>query len=339
MTVEALEKELKTGKLHSIYLLYGEERFLLETILKKIKKSFGDLVTGINYITLDDTNVEELIADLQTPAFGYPKKLIIAKNTGLFKKEGKKANPKLAVLKEKVSTYFKEELENIKEYTVVIFVEEEIEKKGLYQFIEKEGIVCQFEKQKPAQLVKRLKAIYQAYGVTIEENTIHYLIEQVGTGMQELMNESRKLIEYAGKGGKIGKEEVDLLCIRQVEAVIFTLTDSLGKKEITKAFATFHDLLYQKEPVQKILIMLYHHFKKLYLTKIAIEKKEEITEALNLKPNQLFLTHKYKAQAAYFSKDELKKILEELIVLDKNSKIGLIDVQVGLEAVLSNYCS
>ena len=39
MTVENLEKELKQEKLHSIYLFYGEETYLLENAVKKIKYS------------------------------------------------------------------------------------------------------------------------------------------------------------------------------------------------------------------------------------------------------------------------------------------------------------
>ena len=90
MKIEELEKDLKQGKLHGIYLLYGEEKFLLESSLKNIKKLFGEKIMGINYIILDDTNINEIISDLETPAFGYEKKLIIAKNTGLFKKEFKR---------------------------------------------------------------------------------------------------------------------------------------------------------------------------------------------------------------------------------------------------------
>lgn len=73
----------------AIYLYYGEETYLIENKVKKIKKEFGELVQGINYLQIDDTNVEQLIDDLETPAFGFAKKLIIAKNTGLFKKEKK----------------------------------------------------------------------------------------------------------------------------------------------------------------------------------------------------------------------------------------------------------
>ncbi len=294
---------------------------------------------GINYIQIDDTNIEELIPDLQTPAFGFEKKLLIVKNSGLFKKEGKKQTVKLKELKTKVFEYFSNNIEEIKESNVVVFVEEEAENNDLYKLINKQGIVCNFEKQAPAQIIKRLKAIFNAYKVNVDETTLKYLIECCGTGMQELINESRKLIEYAGEGGNITNEDIDLLCIKEVNAVIFTLTDSLGKKDIKTSMETLKNLIYNKEPIQKILITLYNHFKKIYITKLALEQNRDIVEVLNLKPNQIFLVNKYKTQAKYFDTQDLKNILNELILLDKNSKIGLIDLNIGLESILSKYCS
>ena len=102
---------------------------------------------------------------------------------------------------------------------------------------------------------------------------------------------------------------------------------------------TLQNLIYNKEPIQKILITLYNHFKKLYFTKVAIENNMNLAEALNLKPNQLFLAGKYKTQASYFKTNELKQILQEMILLDQNSKNGLIDVNIGLESILARYCS
>ena len=124
-SIESLEKELKKGKLHSLYLLYGEELFLLENSLNKIKKLFGDVIKGINYVLIDDTNVKELIQDIETPAFGYEKKLIIAKNTGLFKSEGKKKNIEMSALKDKINDYLKENTDIISESVILVFVEED----------------------------------------------------------------------------------------------------------------------------------------------------------------------------------------------------------------------
>ena len=44
MTIQELEKELKSNILEGVYLLYGEESFLLESSLKKMKKLFGELI-------------------------------------------------------------------------------------------------------------------------------------------------------------------------------------------------------------------------------------------------------------------------------------------------------
>ena len=48
----------------SVYLFYGEEEYFLENKVKKIKKEFGELIKGINYISLDETNINSLISDL-----------------------------------------------------------------------------------------------------------------------------------------------------------------------------------------------------------------------------------------------------------------------------------
>lgn len=339
MKIEELEKELKQGRLQALYVLYGEETFLLENCVKNIKKLFGEKITGINYILLDETNINAIISDIETPAFGYEKKLIIAKNTGLFKKDLKrKSKNDNSDLKEKLNTYIKENISQINETVVIVFIEETAEKCELLSTIDKYGITCNFEYLKPIQIQNRLKAIINAYKVNIEMSTLSYLIECCGTDMQELINETRKLIEYAGEGNTIKKEDIDKLSIKKMESIIFDLTDSLGKKNTKQAIEVLRNLVLSKEPLQKILITLYNHFKKLYLTKIAISQNRDVTTSLDLKPNQIFLANKYKAQASYFKQNELRKILQELCDLDYKYKIGLIDLNVGLESILCAYC-
>lgn len=70
-----------------------------------------------------------------------------------------------------------------------------------------------------------------------------------------------------------------------------------------------------------------------------LNKTKIYGEALNLKPNQAFLVGKYKTQAGYFDLEELKQILDAFINLDADYKVGMIDLNVGLEAILCRYCS
>lgn len=340
VTIENLEKELNTGKLRSIYLLYGEELFLLENSLKKIKHLFGECIKGINYINVDDTNISGLIGDIETPAFGFEKKLIIVRNSGILKKEGKRKNAEMEKIRGRLVDYINENMQIINDSVILVIVEEDADtKQELYKLIDKIGAICNFEEQKPFQIENRLKIICNQYKVGVDSNTLKYLIECCGTNMQDLINEIRKLIEYAGTGRKIEKQDVDKLAIKKLESIIFDLTDNLGKKETQKALEVLKNLIYNKEPLQKILITLYNHFKKLYITKIAQKYNKEITTSLNLKPNQTFLVNKYKTQSKYFTLAELKNILQEFRDLDYNSKNGLIDLQVGLETILCRYCS
>ena len=241
---------------------------------------------------------------MRHPAFGYEKKLIIAKNTGLFKKEKKTAKgpeAELIKLSNKIADYINENIDLIDSAVELIFVEETAEKNELYKAIEKNGTVIEFAELKLPELIQNIQKICTAYKVKIDNSTAKYFIENCGTNMQDLINEVRKLIEYVGENGVITNKEVDLLCIKQIDSVIFDLTDNLGKKDIAKAMQVLKELVYEKEPIQKILITLYNHFKKLYIVKIAEKYRKDLATSMKLKPNQMFLVTKYKAQARYFS--------------------------------------
>lgn len=328
-----MEKK-ESNSLKSLYLFYGPEKYLIEEDIRKIKKSFGDLQTGINYIEINENNVLDIISNLETPAFGFDKKLIIVKNSGLFKKDTKGTTSEN---REKIEKYLKENFEFLKDYNVLIFYEEDALKTlNIFKLIQKEGLVIEHDYLKPFQIKDRIKKISSAYKVSIDDATCDYFIDVVGTNMQDIMNELRKQIEFAGNGGSIKNENIDKLSIKQMQAIIFDLTDNLGQKNISKAMDILETLVYNKEPYQKIAITLYNHFKKLYLMKLYNREKVQcdVSEALSLKPNQTFLITKYRKQSSYFEEIELKNILSELTDLDYKSKNGLIDIEVGLKSIL-----
>ncbi len=329
---KSIDKELK-----SLYLLYGAEQYLIETIVNKIKKKFGEKVLGINYILIDETNIENIVSDIEIPAFGYDRKLIIVKDNVLFKKDGRKktATP----IQEKIAEYIENNMDIIEESIILVFISQEADKNIVFEQIEKNGIVCNIEELKPIQLVKNLKQICNLYKVNVDDRTLNYLIEISGTKLQNLMNEIRKLIEHAGKNGTITVDDVNNLAIKQIESVIFELTDNLATRKIDKALEVLDNLIYQKEAIQKILITLYNHFKKVYLCTIAVNLNKDITTSLGLRSNQTFLVSKYKKQASYFKINELRDILNSLIDLDYNYKNGKIDIDIGLRSILCNYCS
>lgn len=175
MTYDLLEKELKNGVLRSIYLFYGEETFLIENCIKRIKKNFGEILQGINYVIIDESLVNDLIYNIESPAFGYDKKLIFVKNSGLFKKDGRKkvGSP----IQESIAKYINENMDVIDENVNIIFYETEVDKNNVYDAVNKNGIVCEFTELNQMQLVRRLKQICNGYKVNVNENVLAYLVE------------------------------------------------------------------------------------------------------------------------------------------------------------------
>lgn len=312
-----------------VYLLYGEDNYLKNEFVKKAKKSFGELQLGINYIQIDESNVNNVISDIETPAFGYERKMVIVKNANLMQKKN--------AISDKLSEYLNDADKQILDSIELIIVEDSVEKNALFNTISKIGMIKEFNEQKISQLITKVKSISAAYGVQIQENVAQYFIECTGTNMEDIINEIRKLIEYAGKGGTIKKEDIDSLTIKKSESVIFDLTDNLGKKNIHEAINVLHDLIYAKEPVQKILVMLYNHFKKLYI--VQLSNGQNVAQNLKLKPNQTFLVSKYQNQAKFFTQDEIRNLLNEFMYIDEASKSGNLDINVGLESVLCRYCT
>ena len=335
MDYDDLEKEINTN-LKSLYLLYGQEQYLIDLSVKKIKKKFDELVQGINYIVIDENNTEEIIPNIEMPAFGYDRKLIIVKNSGLFKKDGRKKTE--SPIQEKVSNYINENHDMLDESVVLVFIEEEADKNSVFDAVSKYGSVCKIDELKVNQLINKLKKICDLYEVGVSQATLNYFVENCGTNLQNLINEIRKLIEYKGKGGTIEIADINKLSIKQIESIIFDLTDNLATRKIDKSLEILDNLIYQKEPLQKILIKLYGHFKKLYICAESINSNKDIVNVLKLKPNQTFLINKYKNQAKHFKVKELRKILSDFADLDYNYKVGNIDLDVGLRSVLCNNC-
>ncbi len=327
-----LENDIKNQKLNSIYLFFGDEKYLIQEYVKKIKKIFGELSLGINYILLDENNIDTLISDIETPAFGFEKKLIIIRDSNLFKKDCK------SQMKEKFKQYIKENIEIINESCIIVFIEETVHKLDLYKVVEQYARAIEFKELKPNEIKARLKHICSLYQVNISDANLTYIIEIAGTKMENLINEIRKLIEYAGKNGEIKREDIEKLTIKDVEAIIFDLTDYLGTKNTEKALEVLENLVYNREPLQKIMITLYNHFRKIYLCQLAIQEKKDIATTLALKPNQMFLINKYKKQSEYFKNFEIEQILKELINLDYQSKNGMIDLEIGLKSILCKNC-
>ena len=110
--MKTIDNDIKFGQLKKVYVLYGEERYLVKQYRDKLKKALSDPEDTMNFSAFEgeDINVKEIIDLAETLPFFAERRVILIENSKLFKKGGDELG---------------EYLENIPETTYFVFVEEE----------------------------------------------------------------------------------------------------------------------------------------------------------------------------------------------------------------------
>ncbi len=215
----------------NLYLITGNESYDKAEMLETIKNEFGTLEKGINYIVLDQDTVGSLSSEMNTYAFGYEKKLIVVKTES---KQSTKEETK-SEKNEILTPQLEEELAALDDSVCVVFVGEFASSSKLYKFVQKHGTCYVCDSKKENELCGWAKGFFEKEGITIANSDISYMITLCGNQKQNLKNEIDKLISYAMDTKRIIKEDIDKLCIRNAEVIIFDLTDSLGYQNPRKS--------------------------------------------------------------------------------------------------------
>lgn len=311
--------------MENLYLIAGDDEYEKNNYVEKIKEQFTDLKKGINLIQIDKDNLYMLEQELSTYSFFNEPKLIIVK---LQKKSTEEDESKSK--KEWLTEDLEDKILNKIETITLVFLEEGTSKGKLNKFITKNGRVIVFDKKKPQELANWAQEYAKENGVIIEKAEAVYLVDLCGSNKQVLANEIMKLVDYV-ENCRITKDDIDKMCIKTSEVIIFDLTDSYGKKDIKATLKNLENLLENKEPLQKILIMITKHFKSLLLAKIALEQGKNVATELEISP---YPAKKYSEQSKNFSKEELIRIFQELAQLDIDSKVGKIDLKIGMQKII-----
>lgn len=316
-----------------LYLITGDDTYEKEKRLNEIEESFGEKVKGINYVILDKDSLSSLENEINTYAFGFSCKLIVVK---IEKKSEKSTTSDDSSSAEEKNDWLSESMENVlsslgQDVTVVFYGDFQ-KRSRVFKLVQKYGTCVTCERQKEYELLSWCSQYLKENGISIDTADINYFISLCGAEKWMLKNEMDKLISYALDTKIITKKDIDKLSIRTSDVIIFDLTDNLGNKNICKAISALNELIENKEPIQKIVIMIAKHFKALLVAKVATMKNTNVMDELATKST--YASNKYKMQSKCFQIRELVNIISELSKLDIDSKLGKIDLRIGLERII-----
>lgn len=309
-----------------IFVIYGEESFLMEQKLQVLKKEYNcsEEMMNLSIYRGDEDSMESVYEDLITPPFFTDKKMIVLKNLYfLTTKKLKKDNSEIE--------YFEKCLDNdSKEVIFVIYhVGKDFdERKKIVKRLRKEAKFFEIDKVNHYKLSDSTRQAVKRRNAVIDDDALELLLSRLGDSLNNVVMEVEKLCLY---DKHITYETVDKLVSKPLDENVFALTSAILQRNRQKMFSIYKDLMILNEEPIKLIVLIAGQMRLIYQVKLLDRKgytDKEIGKILGVNPYRL----KYLRQEGKdFDLNELLKCLDALSRLDVEIKTGKIDKKMGLE--------
>ena len=321
--MKRVAQDIKSGKFSNLYLLYGEEAYLRRQYRDNLKKALvpEDDTMNCSIYSGKDINANEVVDLAGTMPFFADRRVIVIENSGWFKS----GNEQIITL-----------VKSLSDTTYIIFVEEEVDKRSkLFKAASSKGYAALCEMQDEATLKKWVMGLLKKENKQITPDALNLLLDKTGTNMENIRREVEKLVCYKYYDEGITAEDVEELCIVQVQNQIFDMVEAVAQKNQKQALGLYYNLLALKEAPMKILALIARQFNMLLQVKEMKSKgyqESEIAKQTGLNP--YFLKKKYIPQASRFKLPQLEAALKTCVEAEENVKTGRMPDVLSVELII-----
>ena len=329
-----LKEQIKTGDFSNVYFIYGEESYLKDYYIKKMKKKLADgAFADFNFHQYDSKNstVDDILQDAQTLPMMSDYTFILVCDYPL-----DKAADDFNALKE----FFKD----IPETCVLVFwydnIEIDLKKSAKWKSIEnafaKAGSSINLEKRSEGDLAKLIVSYAKKRSCTIDLNNARYLISVVGSDIQTIFNELDKICAFADLKD-ITKKEIDELAVKSLQARVYDLSKYILAANSDGAYSVLNVLFAQKEEPISILAVISSCYVDMYrvkCAKAANRSEFEIAEYYSYKGRD-FVIRNASRDCRNISFENLRESIDVIQNADELMKSSSIDKNLLLEETVA----
>ena len=317
--MKTIDNDIKAGDFKKVYLLYGQERYLIKQYRDKLIKAMVSEGDSMNFSSFegDGINQKEIIDLAETLPFFADKRVILIEDAGIFSKAG-----------DELGEYLKDSPES----THFIFVEESVDKRSkLYKAAAKCGNPVEFKEQTDETLARWIGMRIRKDGKGMSQAAYNSFIEKTGTDMENIDKVLEKLLCYCMDKDVIELSDVEAVTTEQITNKVFEMVDAIASHKQKRALELYYDLLALKEPAMRIMYLISRQFNILMNVKAMTNKGFG-----NKKPGNFWLPeaayHKYPAfvralRSRYYF---YNKTVEWIDRLEQEGKIFVIRPSVAL---------
>ena len=323
INMQSLYSNLDNNVVRPVYFFTGEQTFLTEQAIDRLKKHILIKNPELNYSLFhgDTASAEDIISLAQTyPMFGN-KRLILLKNA------------------EKLSTSelkaFKKYFQSPSSFTCLVFQfnnTKGIENKN------NENIFIVDTTVDKNNLHSSIREIAAECGHDITNEAVLRLTSLIGENLQDIKTEIEKLSLYTAGKKKIDANDVERITEKIKFENIFQLLNSIAKKDMKNSLRALLDLELKNEDPLSILNMLSWRFRLIWRVKELIEKKftkEQILKEVKISSGALYYTRE---QAKNLTFAEIREIMKSLYQVDKKLKTSSLPSHQILTKLVLEMC-
>ena len=332
MSIELLKKQLKTGELEKLYLLYGEEDYLKAFYCSEISRKTVNGMESFNLHVFynDNFSLSQLKAAIDNLPLMSDRKCIILRDIdpdGLKADEWKELQQMLKSIPA--------ECVIILHFVAVKYDKKSSRWKTLISIAQKAGMAIDIGRLQRRELVRWLGKKAAEKSCTIPDGVAEYLMETIGEDMTQLICEMDKLCAFTGSG-EIAKSSVDALAARPLDASIYDLAKYVTTGRTAEALRILDELFYRKEEPVVILAALSGTFCDLYrakTAKLAGARQTEIEGDFSYRGKE-FRVRNALRDCSGLDINFLRKAMELMVKADESIKSSRIDNRVVLERLI-----
>lgn len=309
-----LRNELKKGEIAPLYLLFGAEKYLrnqaAKAITEKVLKDSPLREFNETEVSLNDTDFLQAISSAEQMPMISPRRVV--KITEINK------------LKETEEDLLERYVKRPAEFSVVIFIADELDKRRRFAKILMENCVSvEFANLSDFELLGWAKGKLKELNTQADDNALRQIVGLVGNNVLKLTNEIEKLVTAALPDSIITFELVEKLVPNSREISNFDLTDQLLNKNRVKALQILHKILHDGAEPLMLLGLIANNYRRLLLAKELMRQgvdRKEVARTIGLPfhKQEDFLATARRADAEKLSRS-LKRIAEADLAI-KTSK-------------------
>ncbi len=330
---EAIKKNIASGNWLPVYILFGDDGYLIKMYTDKISRSVVDTddIFAFSHFGANCDLQDVYDAAMQLPMTSDYKCVVL--DDFDFEHCSKSDFERLCSL-----------LADMPDSAVFILRFETVEfdskksskfKKLLSSAEKSGGMGVRLDHRKAPELIKMLVDGAAKRGCKMDSSVARYLIENAGDDINLLINELTKLCAYTGKG-VITKETVDKVGVKTVEVSVYNLSKQIFACNIASALEMLDELFYMRIEPMVILYAIssvYVDMFRVYSAKSSGKGISAVTERFGYKGRE-FVLEKAAQSLRSFDFKKLRLSLDAIALADKSLKSFGAESRIILEQLV-----